>query len=174
VLDIGANTGEFSRMAAEHARVVGIDLDEVSVSAIHHEACNSRQPIQALVVDLSQPTPAAGWRNKERKSFLERATGRFDLALMLAVGHHLRVSAGIPLAQIIETGLQLGCGSLLFEFVPTDDPMFRAIARGRESLYDDNSVENCERLLSQHAQIQRKQSLPNGRTLFWARRSPAG
>jgi SAM-dependent methyltransferase len=169
VLDVGANTGEFSEMASAGANVVGIDLDEVSVSAIHSQTRKSGKPIQALVVDLSQPTPAAGWRNTERKSFLQRATGRFDLALMLAVGHHLRVTAGVPLDQILETGLQLGGGSLLFEFVPTVDPMFAAIARGREALYADNTVENCEALLAARGRIELKERLPNGRTLFWVR-----
>jgi ribosomal protein L11 methylase PrmA len=169
VLDVGANTGEFSEMSAEKASVVAVDLDEVSVSAIFARARASGQPIQPLVVDLSQPTPAGGWRNSERKSFLQRAIGRFDLALMLAVGHHLRVTAGVPLAQILETGLQLGGGSLLFEFVPVSDPMFRALARGREAIYSDNKVENCEALLSAMGRIELRERLPNGRTLFWVR-----
>jgi SAM-dependent methyltransferase len=169
ILDVGANTGEFSEMASARGNVVGIDLDEVSVSAIHSRTRASGRPIQALVVDLSQPTPACGWRNTERKSFLQRAAGRFDLALMLAVGHHLRVTAGVPLEQILETGLQLGGGSLLFEFVPTPDPMFRAIARGREALYADNTVENCEALLAARGCIELKEQLPNARTLFWVR-----
>jgi hypothetical protein len=124
-------------------------------------------------VDLSQPTPAMGWRNSERKSFIDRASGRFDLALMLAVGHHLRVTAGVPLEQIIDMGLQLGNGSLLFEFVPTADPMFAAIARGREALYTDNSVEYCEALLAARGCIELKERLPNGRTLFWVRPASA-
>jgi len=169
VLDVGANTGEFSEMAAAHASVVAVDLDEVSVSAIYARVRASGKSIQPLVVDLSQPTPACGWRNAERQSFLQRATGRFDLALMLAVGHHLRVTAGVPLAQILETGVQLGGGSLLFEFVPVSDPMFRAIARGREALYADNTVEHCEALLSAHGRIELREQLPNGRTLFWMR-----
>lgn len=167
VLDVGANTGEFSRMAAAHAETVAIDLDEVSVSAIHASAVTSGMPIQALVVDLSQPTPATGWCNSERKSFLDRAEGRFDLALMLAVGHHLRVSAGVPLERILETGMRIGGGSLLFEFVPTTDPMFRAIARGREALYADNTVENCRSLLQSRGRIELSATLPNGRTMFF-------
>jgi len=171
VLDVGANTGEFSAMAAESAAVVAVDIDEVSVSAIHVRAREAAHAIQPLVVDLSQPTPASGWRNAERKSFLQRATGRFDLVLMLAVGHHLRVTAGIPLEQIVELGLQLGGGSLLFEFVPTTDPMFHAIARGRESIYTDNTLENCEALLAARGRIELMEHLPNGRTLFWVRAS---
>lgn len=169
VLDIGANTGEFSEMAAARGNVVAIDLDEVSVSAIYSRARAAGTRVLPLVVDLSQPTPATGWRNAERKSFLERAVGRFDLALMLAVGHHLRVTAGIPLEQIVETGLQLGGGSLVFEFVPTTDPMFRTIARGREALYQDNTVQNCAALLAARGRIEMQETLQNGRTLFWVR-----
>ena len=169
VLDVGANTGEFSEMASAHASVVAVDLDEVSVSAIYSRAKAGGRSIQPLVVDLSQPTPAAGWRNAERKSFLDRAKGRFDLALMLAVGHHLRVTAGIPLAQIIETGLQLGRGSLLFEFVPASDPMFRTIARGRESLYTDYTAEQCEAMLVARGRIEMRKELLNGRILYWVR-----
>jgi SAM-dependent methyltransferase len=171
ILDVGANTGEFSEMAARSAATVGIDLDEVSVSAIHARAAARNLPLQALVVDLSQPTPPSGWCNAERRSFLDRASGRFDLALMLAVGHHLRVSAGIPLQQILELGFELGGGSLLFEFVPTSDPMFAAIARGREPLYEDNTVENCLRLLRDRGRVELAQPLQNGRVLYWVRRT---
>jgi hypothetical protein len=90
---------------------------------------------------------------------------------MLAVGHHLRVSAGIPLQQILDLGFELGGGSLLFEFVPTSDPMFAAIARGREPLYEDNTVENCTRLLRDRGRVELTQPLQNGRVLYWVRRT---
>ncbi len=168
VLDIGANTGEFSEMAAASASVVAVDVDEVSVSRIYRRARQNRRAIQPLVVDAAQPTPAAGWKNRERKSFLERTQGRFDFALMLAVGHHLRVSAGIPLAEIVDLGISLGPKGLVFEFVPVTDPMFRAIARGREPIYTDNTLDNCAALLEQRGRIVRRQTLANGRTLFLA------
>ena len=170
-LDIGANTGEFSRLAVtKGSQVVAVDSDEISAGAIFSSAQQAGAPIHALVVDISRPTPATGWRNSEAKSFVHRATGRFDLALMLAVGHHLRVTAGVPLHQVLELGLQLGGGSLLFEFVPTDDPMFQTIARGRNADYSDNTVENCRALLAGSGVIELERLLPNGRTLFWARR----
>ena len=84
VLDVGANTGEFSEMAARHSNVVAVDLDEVSVSAIYARALAGRRAIQPLVVNIADPTPALGWKYGERKSFLARAANRFDLALMLA------------------------------------------------------------------------------------------
>jgi len=165
-LDVGANTGEFSEMAAKHASVIAVDVDEVSVSRIYRRARDSKRPIQPLVVDVTQPTPAAGWKNGERKSFLERARGRFDAVLMLAVGHHMRVTAGIPLAEIVDFGMSYGQEGLVFEFVPVSDPMFGTIARGREPIYTDNTLENCRSLLGQRGRIIRQQTLANGRTLF--------
>ena len=170
VIDIGANTGEFSEIAAERASTISIDLDEASVGAIYARAVGGKRSIQPLVVDISQPTPGTGWKNGERKSFLQRAEGRFDLAMMLAVVHHLRVAAGVPLAEIIDLGVRLGAGNLVFEFVPKDDPMFRAIARGREALYTDYSELDCERLLLERLHIEDSRRLSNGRTLFWGRR----
>jgi SAM-dependent methyltransferase len=166
VLDIGGNTGEFSELAAERSEVVAIDVDEVSVSRIYDRAREKGRFIQPLVVDAAHPTPATGWRNSERKSFLDRAMGRFDVTLMLAVGHHLRVSAGVPLAEIVNLGIGLCGKALVFEFVPVSDPMFRAIARGRESIYSDCSLENCKSLLEGRGRIAMQSQLSNGRTLF--------
>jgi len=166
VLDIGANAGEYSEYSASRASVVAIDVDEVSASRIFLRARAKGRSIQPLVLDAAQPTPPTGWNNGERKSFLERSTGRFDLALMLAVGHHLRVTGGIPLEEIIGLGAGLGRNGVIFEFVPVSDPMFVAIARGREHIYTDYSLENCENLLGRRGRIAMRQELSNGRVLF--------
>ena len=59
--------GSSARWRPSRSNVVAVDLDEVSVSAIHSRT-RQRQSIQPLVVDLSKPTPAAGWRNQEREA----------------------------------------------------------------------------------------------------------
>ena len=85
VLDAGANTGHFSEMAAQDgAAVVAIDLDEVCVGEIWRRAREKKLNILPLVVNLARPTPAAGWRNQECPSFLDRARGSFDGVLMIA------------------------------------------------------------------------------------------
>ena len=70
VLDLGANTGEFSELAAAKARVVALDIDEQSVSGIAERARSRNLDIHPLVGDLAQPTPAAGWKNAETRSLL--------------------------------------------------------------------------------------------------------
>ncbi len=170
VLDIGANTGEFSEIAARHAEVVALDIDERSVAAIFARARDSRPAILPLVGNFGRPTPATGWRNRESDSFLARATGRFDLILMLAVVHHLRVTEGVPVAEQFDAISGLTRRHLLVEFVPVTDPMFAAIARGRESLYGDCERSAFEAALKQQFQVEKTCELPNGRVLYLARR----
>ena len=138
VLDVGANEGRFSFLAAEHgAEVVAIDSDPVVVGAIWHKA--ARRNVLPLVVDLTRPTPAVGWRNEESPSFLDRARGSFDLVMMLAVVHHMLVTERIPLGELLELADELSREYVLIEYVAPADPMFRKIVRGRDELYADFS-----------------------------------
>jgi hypothetical protein len=87
------------------------------------------------VVDLSRPSAAKGWRNRECASFLERASGAFDAVLMLAVLHHLLVTERIPLEEVLDLAAELTTHLLVIEFVGPQDPMFQALARGRDHLH---------------------------------------
>ncbi len=90
VLDIGGNTGHYSRIAAKSgARVVAWDTDVASSDANWSEARKAGLPILPLLADAARPTPAVGWCNAESLTLLERARGRFDCVLMLGIIHHL-------------------------------------------------------------------------------------
>ena len=172
-LDIGANTGEYSEIAAGQGEVVALDIDERSVAAIWARARSKGLAILPLVGNFARPTPALGWRNRELESLLGRAAGSFELVLMLAVVHHLRVTEGVPVAEQFEAVAAITRRHLLVEYVPVSDPMFAAIARGRESLYADCERPEFEATLLQRFQIERKHELPNGRVLYLARKRPA-
>jgi SAM-dependent methyltransferase len=136
VLDVGANNGEFSLMAAAAgAAVVSLDSDPETVAALWRTASAAGADLLPLVVDFARPTPPAGWRGREHAGFLERAEGYFDCVLMLAVIHHLMVTDQIPLAQIFDTVASLTTRWLVVEYVGPQDPMFRRLARGRDALY---------------------------------------
>jgi SAM-dependent methyltransferase len=169
-LDIGANTGEFSAIAATAGEVVALDIDERSVAAIWQRARETRAPILPLVGNFARPSPALGWRNGEMDAFLARAAGGFDLVMMLAVVHHLRVTEGVPVAEQFDAVAGLTRGHLLVEYVPVTDPMFAAIARGREPLYGDCERGAFEAALSKRFAVHRRQELSNGRVLYLARR----
>lgn len=168
VLDVGANTGEFSQLSARHAAVVSLDSDESSVTSIFQHAAMSGSNIVALVANFARPTPAFGWGNAETFSLLDRLAGRFDLVLMLAVVHHLRISEGIPTSHILDAALQITRRRVLIEHVPPSDPMFQRLSRGRTALYADMEKSPFEQLLRARFRVEHSLDLQNGRTLYLA------
>ncbi len=136
VLDAGANEGHFSLLAAKAgSSVVAVDTDPVVVGAIWRRACSAKLDVLPLVVDITRPTPAIGWRNQECDSFLDRARGAFDMVMMLALMHHIVVTERVPIEELLALAADLCREYLLIEFVAPDDPMFQRIVRGREALY---------------------------------------
>jgi len=170
VLDIGANTGEFSRLAAGRAKVVAVDSDEAAVNRIFLESEAEESNVLAMVGDIARPTPALGWDNSETAAFIDRAGGRFDLVLLLAVIHHLRATAGVPIARILELAEALTRSHVLIEQVPLADPMFRRLSRGRDELYTDAERDAFEAELGRRFSIETRHELANGRTLYLAKR----
>ncbi len=161
VLDVGCNVGEYSQLAARMgAKVVAIDSDPVVVGAVWQRARHDRLDILPLVVNIARPSPALGWRNAESPSFLERAQGRFDLVLLLAVMHHLLVSDRIPLSEIVDLAATLTRRAALVEYVEPTDPMFRRLARGRDELYRDLNRELFERVSRRRFDILKSERLP--------------
>jgi len=172
VLDAGANTGHFSRLAASlGARVVAIDSDAACVGEGFTRARQESADVLPLVVDLARPTPSLGWRNRESASFLDRARGQFDLVLMLAFVHHLLVTERVPLNDIIDLAAELTTSSLIIEFVPFNDPMFQRLLRGRDALFAGYTREAFEHACEKRFQIVRATELPGaGRWVYWLKR----
>lgn len=85
--DLGANTGQFSAIAAEHSeRVISLDTDSLAVER-HYQRLKEKGPnhILPLVYDIADPSPALGWRGLERPPLEGR--DRPDLILALALVH---------------------------------------------------------------------------------------
>ncbi|HEX9708739.1 MAG TPA: class I SAM-dependent methyltransferase [Candidatus Thermoplasmatota archaeon] len=172
VLDAGCNTGHYSVMAAQSgARVVAIDADPVVVGQLWRRSGQEGLDILPLVEDLARPAPAQGWRNSEHLSFLERARGRFDLVLMLALMHHLHVTERIPVDEIVALARDLSRGHVLFEYIGPKDPMFRRLARGRLAVDDALDVEYFEGIARTGFEILRVEPLVDAdRVLYLLRR----
>lgn len=173
VLDVGANTGHFSARAARAgARVVAIDYDLGCVGTLWRRAQKENLDLQPLAVDLSRPSAAKGWRNRECPSFLERAAGGFDLVLLLAVLHHLLVTERVPLEEVLDVVSELTTSLALIEYVGPEDPMFQTIARGRDRLHADLTLAAFESACRRRFQIIRSQPLEGAhRRLYLLRRN---
>jgi len=160
LLDVGCNNGHFSLLAARGgASVVSIDYDPVVVGDLWRNASAEKLNILPLTVNLTRPTPSTGWLNQECPSFLDRARGAFDCVLMLAVIHHMLVTERIPLAEIIDLAAELTTDLLIIEFVPTDDPLFIRLTRGREQLHRGLTEEVFKTMASRKFEIVRSEKL---------------
>lgn len=167
VLDIGANTGEFSALAAETgADVVALERDQAAADRLYQMARQRKLSIQTIHADLARPTPAVGWQNSESVALLPRLEGQFDLVLMLAVIHHLLLMEQIPLPAILDLCYSLTRRHLILEWVPVEDPMFQSLLRGRDSLYgslsEDDLLTGCNGRFHTLSRLK----LHNGRILF--------
>jgi SAM-dependent methyltransferase len=167
VLDIGANIGEFSALAAESgSAVVALERDIASADRLFRMARERNLPIQAIHADIARPTPAVGWQNSESVALLPRLEGQFDLVLMLAVIHHLVLMEQIPLPAILDLCHRLTRHHLVIEWVPVEDPMYQSLMRGRDSLYGSLSEADLLAACNGLFNPVHRQPLGNGRVLF--------
>jgi len=171
VLDVGANTGDYSLIAAASgASVVALERDPLTAERLYRRTLQLNLPIQILRADIARPTPATGWENTETESLLDRLDARFDLVLLLAVVHHLLLIEQVPLTRILQLCHRLTRSHLVLEWVPTSDPMYQQLLRGRDELYGLINEEDL--LQAAHGLFRplRRAQLPNGRVLLLLQR----
>jgi 2-polyprenyl-3-methyl-5-hydroxy-6-metoxy-1,4-benzoquinol methylase len=166
VLDIGCNVGSYSKLAAEAgASVVALDISPEAISALWQNAKAKNLDILPLLVDISNPSPGVGWRNREHTSFLDRAQGNFDTVFTLAILHHILVTHGIPIHEIIDLMSSLTNRVWIAEFVSPKDSMFTTLAKGRNCF--DIDRDHFEAQCQKRFKIVRRQPLEGTeRTLY--------
>jgi 2-polyprenyl-3-methyl-5-hydroxy-6-metoxy-1,4-benzoquinol methylase len=167
VLDVGCNTGVYSKLAADAgAEVVSIDTDMQAVDRLCTNLKGSDRNILPLCVDLARPTPAAGWENRENASFLNRCAGHFDTVMMLAVLHHLLLSNQIPMERISALCNDLTTRWLILEWVPPTDPKFQELLRGRDAIYTHLTEAAFRVAFAEYFTIVDELTLANGRIML--------
>lgn len=168
-LDLGANTGVFSFIAAEHFKLVlACDADENVLRAIRSR---KKANVLTLRVDLSNPLPAYGWNSRERKAFIERVRHN-NLCMALALVHHLCIANNVPLIQLADFFAGLS-SHLLIEFVPMEDEQVRKLLVSRKANFPDYTLEQFEKAFTAYYTIADKKPLPgSGRVLYYMTRKP--
>jgi hypothetical protein len=169
--DLGANTGEFSRPLTQRGiSTVAWDVDPAAVERAYRKAkADGETLLLPLLQDLTMPSPAAGWANRERMSLAER--GPVDLLLALALVHHLAIGNNVPLPSVAEYFATLG-EWLIIEFVPKEDSQVRRMLSSREDVFPSYTQPGFEAAFSSAFQILRQEAIPGTeRTLYLMRRS---
>jgi hypothetical protein len=165
VWDLGCNDGRYSMIARERATtVVAMDQDHACVDRLYRSADSPN--VLPLCMDFANPSPAMGWRGRERKRIEDR--GQPQLILCLGLIHHLVIAGNIPLAEVVDW-LASFQAEVILEFPSKKDPMVQALLRNKRDQYDDYSRESLEAELRRHFDISLTESLPSGeRTLYHA------
>jgi ribosomal protein L11 methylase PrmA len=173
VWDLGANTGTFSRIAAEGgARIVAFDIDPAAVERHYLECTKTNEKgILPLVADLTNPSPAIGWQNRERAALIER--GPADVAMALALVHHLAISNNVPLGMLAEFFAEIA-GGLIIEFVPKSDSQVQRLLATREDIFRDYNEAQFERAFEGLFVIERKAAIPGSERSLYLMRKRAG
>lgn len=165
-LDLGANTGAFSRIAVRLGiETISCDSDPGCVEMSYRSVRDhDEEKLLPLQTDLTNPTPAIGWDNRERLANGARVRG--EIVFALALVHHLAISNNVPLAEVAAYFAKFGT-HLIVEFVPKNDDMVRKMLSTREDIFSEYSKEGFEDAFGKHFNIVRSRDLTNSsRTIY--------
>ncbi len=144
-MDAGTNEGHFAKILVDgnkERNIVAVDNDAVAINKLYrHVKGDGITNILPLQMDITQPSPALGYRNRERAAFFDRI--KVDLVNALALIHHLVFSKNIPLSSLAAFFSDITGRYLLIEFVPPNDPKVIAISKNKTEMhrYDSRTFE---------------------------------
>lgn len=148
VWDFGANDGRYSKIASKSgAEVVAFDIDPIAVERNYQAVKCSGANFLPLIMDLTNPSPAIGFANKERPSIFDRQ--KADCIMALAVIHHLAISNNLPLVKIADWFSEI-CEFLIIEFVPKDDSQVKTLLATREDIFSKYTKEGFEKAFAEY------------------------
>ena len=174
VWDLGANTGVFSRLASDRGiPTVAFDIDPAAVER-NYLQCRRQgeERLLPLVMDLTNPSGGLGWGNEERAGLLAR--GPADLALALALVHHLAIGNNTPLGEVARF-LHRAARWLVIEFVPKADSQVQRLLASREDVFPSYTEGDFEREFCNWFTIQAQEKVAGStRTLYLMARREQG
>jgi SAM-dependent methyltransferase len=170
VVDIGCNQGGYAILAAQAgAKVTAFDTDEDSVTMLYRLAKLKHLDILPLVNDVLYPSPQAGWRGVEFSSAPARF--RSQMALALALVHHLAITHIQTFDRIVTTLTDYTDRWLITEFVPLEDPRSQELlVTNRRDLSWYTLEAFIDALKKEFTLVETFPSHPAGRTLCFCQK----
>jgi hypothetical protein len=165
--DLGANDGFYSRIIAEQARyVLALDLDPSTVELLYRDLkAEGNEQILPLVMNLTDPSPALGWRGLERKAWTDR--GKPELILALALLHHVSITGNVPVRQFVDWLASLE-SHIVIEFMTREDPMVKRLLAAKRVEHEDYEQGFFERCVRDAFEVERTQELPSGTRILYS------
>jgi hypothetical protein len=164
--DLGANDGTFTRrVARKGVSCLAADVDPVAVEKNYQQIKQTRERnILPLLLDLTNPSPSLGWSGEERNAFFQR--GKPDLAMGLALIHHLAISNNLPFDSIARFFSE-ACRALILEFVPKSDSKVQDLLATRPDIFPDYTREEFEKTFSRYFDVLQKHSIPGSERFLY-------
>jgi hypothetical protein len=169
-LDLGANEGYFSKaLAARNIKVIATDTDSRTIGNLYQFIKeNGVLNVLPLILDVTNPSPALGFNNKERAAFHDRI--KVELVIALALIHHLVIGKNISLEMIAEY-LSGVAPQLLIEFVPREDPKVQQMLASRHDVFESYTMDNFEFYFGNYFDIKKKEKIAGtSRSLYLMQR----
>jgi len=134
VLDLGTNTGWFSKLAeANGSEVIAIEVDESCIDKLYLDSKKNRLKILPLKMNFNQlrkevygltyDDPVYKNRDFKKNPLFLQPTERFqsDIVLCLALFHHLILQQGMEIRSVLKILSELTLKVLILEYVDLDD-----------------------------------------------------
>jgi hypothetical protein len=166
VVDLGANDGHFSRIAAAKGHLaIAVDSHEPVLDALYRS--KPGQGLAIVLTDLANPSPSQGWAGVERPSLVERA--RPDLVIAYGLIHHLIYGASIPPREVVRWLASFQCPVLL-EFVSPADEMVVKLVGNKlpHELHPGGEEQDFRVLVDEHFTIGAEHRLGEGTRVLFA------
>jgi SAM-dependent methyltransferase len=142
VLDLGANTGKFSFIAANYSPVViALEDDDNCVDAIEKEIQKKKlQNVYTLTGNLAKPSPCLGLLNSATESIYKR--GYSEIVLALALTHHLHFTNKLSFDLIGELLNKFSSKYVIVEFIEKEDSKVQFIINDKTVELENYTLEN--------------------------------
>lgn len=165
-LDLGANDGYFSKLvAARGIPVIASDVDGQCISRLYREVRKQQiTNLLPLILDVSNPSPAIGFHNRERAAFFDRI--KTDLVLALALVHHLVIGKNIPLPLLADWFREIA-PVLIIEFVPRQDEKVQQMLASRQDVFEHYTQEVFEGEFGLYFDIQAREPVPGTHRILY-------
>ncbi|BAO55366.1 hypothetical protein [Nonlabens marinus] len=176
-IDLGGNDGTFARVLPKDLKqIIVSDIDQAAIDHCYTTELKLTQTsrIIPIVCDLMQPSPAIGFANEERDSFVKRVQDfKPDVSLALALIHHITLTGNVPFEMSAAFFASLS-DYLIIEFPDREDSWVRYILdskRDARHLFDDYGVSAFAKAYSIYYHIDKQELIPGThRSLFLMRR----
>jgi SAM-dependent methyltransferase len=142
VVDLGANTGKFSFIAAKYSPlVIALEEDDNCVDIIEKQILRKKlENVYTLAGNLAEPSPSIGLLNSDIESIYKR--GCSEMVLGLAITHHLHFNNKMSFEQIAGLFDRFSSEYVIVEFIEKEDSKIQFIIKDKKVEIDHYAIEN--------------------------------